>query len=614
MHRKKTKLIWRIFPSFLVIILLSLTVEAWYSTSYFKSFFLETAQRELMIRASLMQDRFARALYVDGLSPQQIDALCKNLGEKIQARITVIQHSGEVIGDSFARVETMENHRKRPEILTALSGEKSLAVRYSPTLDKNMMYIALPIVDSRSDSAVIRTAVSIADIDAKVGDMRNSISLVLVLTTMAAALASLYVSRRITNPVEQMRKGAQEFSKGNLTNRLPCPDTEELSQLAQSMNLMAAELNKKIMDVRNRSRELEAVHTSMQEGVIAINGQEQIITINKAAAKIFDFSPETLKTKHVLEVARNYDLQVFIRKALATSEPVEDDIVIDADERMVLNIHSTALYDAHDKRMGTLIIFHDITRIRLLETMHKDFAANVSHELKTPLTTIKGFIETLLQMMADSPGASAQDTAAQDTADQDTATQYSRFLGIIEKNVNRMIRLIDDLLALARLERLKGTGIQLEVHPLAGLIQKAVGFCADRAEDRGITMEVHCPDAIAGMVDPMLMEQAVFNLVDNAVKYSGDGTCVTINAEQKDRNIEIQVKDTGPGIDAAHLPKVFNRFYRVDKGRSRDQGGTGLGLAIVKHIVQYHNGRIEVESRRGKGTCFTITIPGATVL
>ena len=604
MHRKKTKLIWRIFPSFLVIILLSLTVEAWYSTSYFKSFFLETTQRELMVRASLIQDRFARALYVDGLSPQQIDTLCKNLGEKVQTRITVILHSGEVIGDSFARVETMENHRKRPEIRTALSGKKSMAVRYSATLDKNMMYIALPIVDNRAAPAVIRTAVSISEIDAKVENMRNSVSLVLVLTTLAAALASLYVSRRITKPVERMRQGAQEFSKGNLTKRLPYPDTEELSQLARSMNFMASELNKKIMDVRNRSRELEAVHTSMQEGVIAINGQEQIITINKAAAKIFDFSPETLKTKHVLEVARNYDLQVFIKKALATSEPVEDDLVIDVDERMVLNIHSTALYDTYGKRMGTLIIFHDITRIRLLETMHKDFAANVSHELKTPLTTIKGFIETLLQMMADSPGASAKDTAA----------QYSRFLGIIEKNVNRMVRLIDDLLALARLERLKGTGIQLEVHPLAGLIQKVVGFCADRAQARGMTMEVHCSDAIAGMVDPTLMEQAVFNLVDNAIKYSDDGTCVTINAEQKDRNIEIQVKDTGPGIDTAHLPKVFNRFYRVDKGRSRDQGGTGLGLAIVKHIVQYHNGRIEVESQRGKGTCFTITIPRPTVL
>jgi two-component system phosphate regulon sensor histidine kinase PhoR len=303
----------------------------------------------------------------------------------------------------------------------------------------------------------------------------------------------------------------------------------------------------------------------------------------------------------VLEVARNYDLQVFLKKALATAEPVEDDIVIDADERMVLNIHSSALYDTHDERMGTLIIFRDITRIRLLETMHKDFAANVSHELKTPLTTIKGFIETLQQMMADGDNAS----------DQDSSEQFGRFLGIIEKNVNRMVCLIEDLLALSRLERLKGTDIQLETHPLADSIHKVARFCEDRAQSQGISMEVHCPDTIAGMVDPTLIEQAVYNLVDNALKYSGEGTSITINAELKDNNMEIQVKDTGPGIDATHLPKIFNRFYRVDKGRSREQGGTGLGLAIVKHIVQYHNGRIDVESRRGKGTCFTMTIPVA---
>nr|WP_319490605.1 ATP-binding protein [uncultured Desulfobacter sp.] len=601
MFRKKTKLIWRIFPSFLVITLLSLAVEAWYSTSYFKSFFLETAERELSARAILLQDVFGHFLYVDGHPHAEVDALCKKLGKKIQTRITVILHSGEVIGDSLARVETMENHRNRPEIQKAFSGGKSVAIRYSDTLDKNMMYIAMPLAYSGGDAAVIRTAVSISHIDAKVEGMRNSIALVLVLTTVAAALASLYVSRRITRPVEKMRQGAKAFSKGNLTRQLSIPDTEELSQLARAMNSMASELNKKIIDVKNRSRELEAVHASMEEGVIAISSGEQIITINKAAAQIFDFPPETLKAKHVLEVARNYDLQIFLKKALATAEPVEDDIIIDADERMVLNIHSTALYDTHDERMGTLIIFRDITRIRLLETMHKDFAANVSHELKTPLTTIKGFIETLQQMMAD-----GEHTAP------DSSEQFARFLGIIEKNVNRMVRLIEDLLALSRLERLKGTDIQLEIHPLADSIHKVVRFCADRAQSLGISMDVHCPDTIAGMVDPTLIEQAVYNLVDNALKYGGEGTSITINAELKDDKMEIQVKDTGPGIDASHLPKIFNRFYRVDKGRSREQGGTGLGLAIVKHIVRYHNGRIDVESRRGKGTCFTMTIPVET--
>jgi two-component system phosphate regulon sensor histidine kinase PhoR len=601
MFRKKIKLIWRIFPSFLVITLLSLAVEAWYSTSYFKSFFLETAERELTARAILLQDVFGHFIYVDGHPYPEVDGLCKKLGKKVQTRITVILHSGEVIGDSLARVETMENHSNRPEIQKALSGEKSVAIRYSDTLDQNMMYIAMPLAYSGSDAAVIRTSASISAIDAKIEDMRNSIALVLVLTTVAAALASLYVSRRITRPVEKMRQGAQAFSTGDLTSQLSIPDTEELSQLALAMNYMAVELKKKIMDVQNRSRELEAVHSSMEEGVIAISGQEQIITINKAAAKIFDFPPETLKAKHVLEVARNYDLQVFLKKALATAEPVEDDIVIDADERMVLNIHSTALYDTHEARMGTLIIFRDITRIRLLETMHKDFAANVSHELKTPLTTIKGFIETLQQMTAD-----REETAPESSA------QFVRFLGIIEKNVNRMVRLIDDLLALSRLERLKGTDIQFERHLLADSIYKVARFCADRAQSLGISMDVHCPDTIAGMMDPTLIEQAVYNLVDNALKYSGEGTSITIHAELKDEIMEIQVKDTGPGIDAGHLPKIFNRFYRVDKGRSRDQGGTGLGLAIVKHIVQYHNGRIDVESRRGKGTCFTMKIPVAT--
>ena len=598
MRRNKPKLIWRIFPSFLIIILLSLTAEAWYATSYFRDFFLESSERELSVRATLLHDRFARALYTDQLSNRQIDALCKSVGEKIHTRITVVLPTGEVIGDSFARIETMENHKDRPEIKTALAGEKGVSIRYSSTLDKNMMYIALPVFHEEKETAVIRTAVSISDIDTKVADVRNSISLALILTIIAAAIASLYVSRRITKPVEQMRKGAEEFSKGNLDNRLPSTDTLELSQLSRSMNEMASELGKKIMDVKNRSRELEAVHTSMQEGVIAVDGNEQIITINTAASKIFDFAPETLKNRNVLEVARNYDLQNFIQKALSTHEPVEDDIVIERDERLILNIHSTALYDMNEERMGTLIIFHDITRIRLLETMHKDFAANVSHELKTPLTTIKGFIETLLQMMATS-------------STKDDISEYGRFLGIIEKNVNRMIGLIDDLLALARLERMKGTGILLEIHPLTSLIQGVVKLCQEQADAGNILLKVQCPDNVSAMVDPTLMEQAVFNLVDNAVKYNGEGATVTVEVAKEHGSIKIRVKDSGTGIDAEHLPKLFNRFYRVDKGRSRDQGGTGLGLAIVKHIVQYHNGRIEVESAKGKGTCFTITIPSA---
>jgi len=364
------------------------------------------------------------------------------------------------------------------------------------------------------------------------------------------------------------------------------------------MNQMAEELDRKIMDVKNRSRELEAIHGSMQEGVIAVDQNEQIITINTAAAKIFDFPPETLKNRNILEVARNFDLQNFIGKALATHEPVEDDIVIERDERLILNIHSTALYDTNEQRMGTLIISHDITRIRLLERMHKDFAANVSHELKTPLTTIKGFIETLLGMM----GGDGELCRREET---------ERFLEIIERNVDRMIGLVDDLLSLSKLERLKGTDIALEDHPLATLMRRAVSLCREYALSRGVSLELSCPEDLQVKVDPILMEQAIVNLVDNAVKYNPEGCSVSVDAvhDPGKKQVKIRVEDSGSGIDKVHLPKLFNRFYRVDKGRSRNQGGTGLGLAIVKHIVQYHNGRIEVDSTKGKGTCFTITLP-----
>ena len=610
---KKRKLIWQIFPSFLVIILLSLAAVTWYSTRYFKDFFLENSEKELTIQAKLLQNKFARLLREEGGSIVQIDSECKRVGESIQSRVTIVLPSGQVVGDSFGRVETMENHLIRPEIQAALKGRKGISVRYSSTLDQNMMYIAFPVTleaqgavggavrpgesvhstDPKNQViAVVRTAVSISDIDKKITTVRNNILVALILTLIAAAIASFYVARRITQPVEQMTKGAMEFAKGKLANRLSSPDTEELSQLARAMNQMAEKLDKKIQDFKNRSHELEAVHTSMQEGVIAIDQNEQIITINTAAAKIFDFPDSTLKKKSILEVARNFELQTFIQKALSTHEPVEDDILIKRDEVIVLNIHSTALYDTRKERMGTLIIFHDITRIRRLENMHKAFAANVSHELKTPLTTIKGFIETLQQMLADNE---IQNSDA--------------FLKIIEKNVNRMVALIDDLLALSRLERLEGTVIEFESHPLSTLLNGAIHFCLAQAEEKKIPITLDCPDTLTVRVDPILIEQAIINLVDNAVKYSPEETLITIGAGFQKGFVVIEIRDTGNGIDKEHLPKIFNRFYRVDKGRSRNEGGTGLGLAIVKHIVQYHGGKIEVDSQRGKGTTFKISLP-----
>jgi two-component system phosphate regulon sensor histidine kinase PhoR len=588
---KKQKLIWQIFPFFLVIIIVSLSLEAWYFNRHSRRFFLENTEKELIVRARLIELKVAGMLSENPVQEENLNAICKLMGEAVQTRVTIVAPSGRVIADSFARVATMENHGNRPEIKTAFSGRQGMAIRFSRTLDQNMMYIALPVEGPEGILAVIRTAVPLTAIEKNIQSTRNKVLLFLVFTVIAAAGVCWYMTRKIIHPLEEIQKGAQAFARGDLSNRLPVPDTEELSKVARAMNQMAENLTHQIQEALDRQRELEAVHASMQEGVIAIDNQEKIITINEAAAQIFNFPASELKNKSVLEVARNYDLQTFIHTALSTQEPVEDDIRIHQDKEHILNVHSSALWDSRDRRIGTLIILHDITRIRRLEKMHKDFAANVSHELKTPLTTLKGFIETL-QAMPDS-----------------TPEDRSGFLKILEKNVNRMIELVNDLLALSHLERLEGTGIRFAENRLSDLIQSAVTTCGPLAEAKQIQIRMACPEDLAVRVDPVLMEQAIANLVENAVKYSPENARVDIVARNPGTDVEIDVIDSGAGIAAEHLPKIFNRFYRVDKGRSRQEGGTGLGLAIVKHIVQYHNGQITVSSVKGKGTTFHIRLP-----
>jgi len=599
---KKKKLIWQIFPSFLIIIFLSLSSVTSYSTSYFKKFFLENCEKELTIRTKLLQINFADIFsnhivpgnIINGDQDQirYIDEYCKNAGEKTGTRVTIILPSGVVVGDSFGEIKLMENHMKRPEIMEALKRKKGVAIRYSSTLDKNMMYVALPVMHDTAVTAIVRTAVSVSAIDNKIKSVRNNILIAMLFIILAAAIASLYVTRRMTYPIEQMKKGAARFAKGDLGVRLAVPDSEELSELAGTMNRMAENLDEKIKAFKSRSMELEAVHASMQEGVIAIDKEEKIITINDAAVKMLDFPTSELKDRYILELARNFEFQKFIQRALATPEPVEEDIVITRDKDLMLNIHSTALYDTEGNRMGTLIIFHDITRIALLERLHKDFAANVSHELKTPLTAIKGFIETLQEMLINN-----------DTRESE------RFLKIIEKNVNRMIDLVNDLLALSKLERLQGSHIQFENQNMAALIHGAVNSCHAIIQAKNSMVSIDCPEDIMAMVDPVLMEQAIINLVDNAVKYSPENSLIAIIVSSSDGFIDIVIKDNGCGIGKEHLSKIFNRFYRVDKARSRHEGGTGLGLAIVKHIIQYHNGKIDVKSKKEEGSTFRISIP-----
>ena len=319
---------------------------------------------------------------------------------------------------------------------------------------------------------------------------------------------------------------------------------------------------------------------------------EQVISINKAAARIFENLPENLLNRSIPEVIRNPDLQKFINKALTSKKNLEEDITLYQGGERILYVHNTPLEDLDSQRRGILVVLNDVTHLRKLENMRKDFAANVSHEIKTPLTAIKGFVETLR------------------TGDRAEPKETERFLAIIEKHVDRLTAIIEDLMKLSKIEQQdEKSDIHLEEGSVKSVISSAIQTCREKAKAKKITIDLVCPEDISFQCDSRLMTQAMVNLLDNAINYSNEKSDIKISASLKNDEIMIRVQDHGIGIPKENLSRLFERFYRVDKARSRELGGTGLGLAIVKHIAQAHGGRVSVESILGKGSTFSLHLP-----
>ena len=589
MNRRK-RLIWQLFPPFLLITLLSLLAVSWYASSSLRHFFQDQTAADLKIRALLVEKQIVALLAP--LAAAEVDAICKDIGKQSATRITVILPSGQVVGDSRETPHLMDNHAGRPEIAMALKGNLGQSIRYSNTLRQQMIYVALPLQKNQTILGVIRTSVPITSIKRELRSIQTKIALGGFLIAVLAAWISLLISRRLSHPLEEMKKGADRFAAGDLSHRLTMPDSEELASLADALNQMAAQLDRRIKTVISQRNELETVLSSMMEGVIAVNNDERIIRMNEAAAGFFDCDPEICQGRDLQEVIRNSALQQFVRSALASREPKEDDIIVYFNAESTLNLKSSPLLDANKETIGTLVVFNDVTQLRRLENMRRDFVANVSHEIKTPLTAIKGFVETLHRGNVDDP------------------QEAGRFLGIIQKHADRLSSIVEDLLSLSRIEQEdEGKTIKLEQGNVNDVFQSAMQICRSKAEEKDITIRPVCEENISAIFDTTLLEQAVVNLLDNAIKYSEPRSTILLKAQPNDSEIRISVEDQGIGIGQKHLPRLFERFYRVDKARSRNLGGTGLGLAIVKHIAQAHGGHITVESTLGVGSAFTIHLP-----
>lgn len=436
--------------------------------------------------------------------------------------------------------------------------------------------------------------ISLAALGLVVRLVDNTGGRVIVGGLMVAALAwaaSWLVARTAGAPMRYIKHAVDRFAGGDWDYRLLAPDSQEMVETADALNDMALRVKRSMAALARRLHEQEAVLTSMVEGVLAVDTEQRVISVNAAAAKLLGASPAEIEGRGLQEVVRNADLRRFVFSALACDRPIEGNLVLRGPRDQVLQANGTALRDAAGRGIGAVIVLNDVSRLRQLENIRRDFAANVSHELRTPIASIKGFVETLLD------GALAQPEEAE------------RFLQIIARQADRLNTIIEDLLSLSRIEQEAQRGeILLSPGRLCEVIQAAIRDCADRAAQRQIEIKLDCPTDLRANINAALLEQAIINLLDNAIKYSEPPNTVEVSCRTEDAEVVIAVTDHGCGIAEEHLPRLFERFYRVDKARSRKLGGTGLGLAIVKHIVLAHHGQVEVASVVGQGSTFSIRL------
>lgn len=605
------KIIWQIFPANVLTILLVVITVSWYDVTSLQEFFLQDTEADLQSRAHLIGVKVKEYLQ-DGRN-QELREYCVQAGRSSGTRITVIELQGKVIADSNEDPETMENHGQRVEVAKALAGGVGTSRRFSRTLKENLLYVAIPLTDigvgsqrkeaaGKNISAVLRTSVSVTALDVTLAGIKMRVVVGSLAVLLIAGAATLLISRNISKPLEQMTKSAERFASGDFRERmLPMVKKAaslEVLTLAASMDRMAELLDEKIEAIVTQRNQLETVFSSMVEAVIAIDSEERVISINSAAAELFGVDRKSAPGKILQQIVRNVQLQQHISRTLATRQSAAEEIVLLGDEGdRFLQTNVVTLGNGAGENVGVLVVMNDVTKIRRLENVRRDFVANVSHELRTPITSIRGYVETLLDGAVD------------------IREDAVRFLEIVLHQSERLATIIDDLLALSKIEEeAKRGAIALVAGPLRPVFDAAAETCQLQADQAGVMVIIDCPDEVVVDMNATLLEQAVVNLLVNAITYSRRGDRVEVEAtvvrSGEAEKVRITVRDQGIGIAKEHLPRLFERFYRSDKARSRAQGGSGLGLAIVKHIAEAHQGSVEVKSVEGKGSEFTLVVNG----
>jgi two-component system phosphate regulon sensor histidine kinase PhoR len=575
----------------------SVLVAGFYLNRALESVATRSLEAHLVTAAHLLHDE-ALGLVRGPAPPAAVHEFAARAGGRGGVRVTVIAPDGRVLGDSqvaLADLGRVENHAGRPEVRAALAGRIGHALRRSATVDVPLFYVAIPLADGGRVIGVLRLALPLSVVASSYGQL-HQVMLLGGLVALGAALGiGIFVARRLTRPVVEMQQFARRMADGDFSAQAPVRSPDEIGVLGRALNTLAARLQEKVQDLQEEQVKATAVLEGMVEGVIAVDGRDHIIVMNERARAIFELGAARGARKPFLEVIRNADLNQILRESRAVPEGalVRRELRLSTPVERMLEVHAVPLRLAAAE-VGVMMVLHDVTELRRLERVRTEFVANVSHELRTPLTAIHGYLETLLGGALEEP------------------EHARKFLEIAFRHTERLGRLVSDLTDLSNIE-LGRVSLHLEPIALGEIVDSVLTIIGPRAESGRVALAQDMPAGLPSVrADRDRLAQILINLVDNGVKYTPAGGRVIVRArEGPPGRVQVSVEDTGVGIPPADLPRVTERFYRVDRARSRELGGTGLGLAIVKHLVIAHSGELSIESEPGRGTTVRFTLPVA---
>jgi len=575
---------WRIAVPYTLLIVLVMAALTVYTSRFVRDMYVADLQAQLLSEARLSANALEGPM-ARGAAADELDALAKQWAHQVEARVTIIAPDGVVLGDSHEDRTRMDNHLFRPEVQQALAEGQGSSTRFSNTVGYDMMYTAVIVSLNGKVAAIVRVARPLRQVEIHTARLRQSILLAALIASVLAALLAILVAERTVRPIRRLTREAARMAEGDLSAAVEPATRDEIGQLGHAFNRMAAELQDKMEAVGEERRLLATVLSRMSDGAIITDGAEQVRLINPAAARLLNTTDSEAVGRSFAQVVRHHKIIDLWRRSRERGEQLEETV-----EMYRQDVFLRAIVTPLDEEgmEGSLTILQDLTRVRRLETVRRDFVSNVSHELRTPLASLKALVETLRDGALEDPKAAG------------------RFLNSVETEVDALTQMVQELLELSRVE---SGQVPMSIVPtdVRELLSRPAERLRPQAERAGLALSLDLPpDLPRVLADVERVQQAVINLLHNAIKFTPPGGQITISAQVAGDEVVTAVRDTGVGIAAENLDRIFERFYKADRARSG--GGTGLGLAIAKHIVQAHGGRIWAESAEGKGSTFYFSL------